>query len=155
VKADLIARLLAAQVGGVSVSASPSSSSSSSSSRGGRAELLAAGVSAEDTDATEPATVKKDMTGYVKTVAEMVDADWHDGYEEQGEELDSYFKAMAKVAKAVYRVAVAKAVGFHRCNEVMKVCCCHNFSHLLLLLLLHLLHNFLLNRRWRTRGPTC
>jgi hypothetical protein len=61
------------------------------------------------------------MTGYVKTVAEMVDADWHDGWEDQCEEVNRYCEAMAAVAQAVYDIAVEKGVGFHRCNEVMKV----------------------------------
>ena len=31
-------------------------------------------------------SVKKKLNAHVKTLARMVDSDWHDGYEEQGEE---------------------------------------------------------------------
>lgn len=38
----------------------------------------------------QPAVVKKDLKAFVKTVAQLVDRNWHDGYEEQGEELANH-----------------------------------------------------------------
>ncbi len=37
--------------------------------------------------ATKPADVKKLLKKSVRDVAQMVNRDWHDGYEEQGEEV--------------------------------------------------------------------
>ncbi len=72
----------------------------------------------EESDATDLATVKKLLSEYVQSVAEMVDADWHDGWDEQGEELCHYYDDLAKTAKAVYRITVVHGTGFQHCHVV-------------------------------------
>lgn len=47
-----------------------------------RAPRKLPGVSDEDFKGTKLVDVKKRMNGFVKTLVHMVDADWHDGYEE-------------------------------------------------------------------------
>jgi len=76
----------------------------------------------------------------------MVNLDWHDGYEEQGERLNDYFQAVSGPAQAVYNMTVLHHTGFDRCHEVMKVCPPPPF----------LIHSSLKapNRSWRTLGST-
>lgn len=45
--------------------------------------------------------VKKTLSGIVKTLAGMVNADWHDGYEEQAEVTCKWFKEQSRVAQSV------------------------------------------------------
>jgi len=78
------------------------------------------GVSNEDFAATKLAEVKKKLNGYVKSVAQMVNADWHDGYEEQGEKIGRYFEDVFVSLQAVYNIVVVTGLAFERCHEIMK-----------------------------------
>jgi len=111
-----------------------------------RSQLLEAGASEHDIGQTDPQTVRKELNGFVKEIAQMVNLDWHDGYEEQGERLNDYFQAVSGPAQAVYNMTVLHHTGFDRCHEVMKVCPPPPF----------LIHSSLKapNRSWRTLGST-
>jgi hypothetical protein len=70
-------------------------------------------------EATKLKPLKSSLLQYVRRVAEMVNANWHDGYEEQGEELEKYTQSLTVPLQAVYNLAVAHGVGYARCHEVM------------------------------------
>eukprot|EP01083_Nonionella_stella_P049233 131279_1 len=64
---------------------------------------------------------KKEMNQYVKHLAKMVNRDWHDGYEEQAEELQSYFQYLHKPAKCIYEYVMKQnAADFDKMNEILK-----------------------------------
>jgi len=79
------------------------------------------GVSKEDFENTKEDKAKKVLNTKVKIVAKMVDDDWHDGYEEQGEELVEYVNLAKDFFQAVCNVGIEKDVGHDRCHQVMKV----------------------------------
>jgi hypothetical protein len=43
---------------------------------------------------TQVAEHRKDLNAHVRTLAKMVDDDWHDGWEEQGHELQVSVKSL-------------------------------------------------------------
>jgi len=57
----------------------------------------------------------------VRSVAQMVDADWHDGYEEQQMECDNYFGELSPPIQAVYDIAIKKSLAFDQCHEILKL----------------------------------
>ncbi|CAM9910704.1 unnamed protein product [Scytosiphon promiscuus] len=79
-----------------------------------------AGASDEVIANTDPKAVKKFGKDNVKLVHKMVDADWHDGYEEQTEAVVEYFMGFTKFAQGVFDLAVMKGAAFERCHEVLK-----------------------------------
>jgi len=79
------------------------------------------GVSKEDFENTKEDKAKKVLNKQVKIVAKMVDDDWHDGYEEQGEELQVYGNLSKDFFQAVCTVGIEKDVGHDRCHQVLKV----------------------------------
>jgi len=62
---------------------------------------------------------KKKMNGFVKVLAKMVNRDWHDGYEEQGEQLQEYFQYLKEPAMCVYEYVV-KGRDYDKLNEILK-----------------------------------
>eukprot|EP00741_Cyanophora_paradoxa_P021709 tig00000241_g20954.t1 len=68
--------------------------------------------------------LKKDLKGQVKEVAGLVDADWHDGYEEQGEAVVCFFKKFKPIITAVLELSRASGVpagAYERANEALFV----------------------------------
>eukprot|EP01083_Nonionella_stella_P049235 131282_1 len=64
---------------------------------------------------------KKEMNQYVKRLAKMVNLDWHDGYMEQGEELQSYFLYLKKPAVCIYEYVMKQnAADYDKLNEILK-----------------------------------
>eukprot|EP00483_Globobulimina_turgida_P007134 UN07148 len=62
---------------------------------------------------------KKKMNQYVKSLAKMVNLDWHDGWEEQGEELQEYFQYLQKPAICIYEYVI-KQRDYDKLNEILK-----------------------------------
>ena len=62
---------------------------------------------------------KKKMNGYVRTMAKMVNRDWHDGWQEQGEELQEYFQYLKEPSKTVYQYVI-KQRDYEKLNEILK-----------------------------------
>ena len=65
---------------------------------------------------------RKWQSSGVDPYAKMVDDDWHDGWEEQSEEVVEYACDLQPVWKAVLQVATsgaASGAAFARCNDVM------------------------------------
>ena len=81
------------------------------------------GVPAELAPLLDTDVLAKRLKADVKTLAQMVDADWHDGYEEQGEELCSYVVSLEPHLQAVLRVCTgsppAPEAALARCNDVL------------------------------------
>eukprot|EP01083_Nonionella_stella_P049236 131283_1 len=64
---------------------------------------------------------KKEMNRYVKHLAKMVNADWHDGYYEQAVELQSYFRYLHKPAVCIYEYVMKQnAADYDKMNEILK-----------------------------------
>ncbi|CAN0387553.1 unnamed protein product, partial [Ectocarpus sp. 12 AP-2014] len=57
---------------------------------------------------------------HVKNVHKLVDADWHDGGEDQAEALYEYFKGFQRFVGGVFNLAVRNGAAFERCHGVMK-----------------------------------
>mmetsp|Transcript_19957 Transcript_19957/g.33398 ORF Transcript_19957/g.33398 Transcript_19957/m.33398 type:complete len:315 (+) Transcript_19957:210-1154(+) len=79
------------------------------------------GVSQEDfknTDLKARATVLKQS---VKTLAKMVDDDWHDGHMYQDEEVNNYLNEVEPMLQAVYNISVKAQKAFERCHEIIKL----------------------------------
>jgi hypothetical protein len=80
------------------------------------------GISEEDFKNTDALLVKKLLiTGHVKQLIKLVKADWHDGYEEQGEEIGHYKASLGPILQAIYNISVIGEKEFVRCHEVIKV----------------------------------
>ncbi len=79
------------------------------------------GVSDEDFGNTDAILIKKELNGFVKTVAKMVNDDWHDGYEEQGAKVSEYKQRVGKILQSVYNVSVKSQMQFLRCHEIIKL----------------------------------
>ena len=80
------------------------------------------GLSKDDFDRVKLPQYKKALKGLVKTLAQQVDNDWHDGYEEQGETIDAWFASLKAPLQAVLDIGVGKAAALHHCNEILKTC---------------------------------
>eukprot|EP00741_Cyanophora_paradoxa_P004497 tig00000806_g4366.t1 len=66
--------------------------------------------------------LKKEMKGHVKMVWQLVDADWHDGYEEQSAEVMEFFRMFKPVLEAVLELSRASDVpagAYERGNEAL------------------------------------
>ncbi|KAJ1398367.1 hypothetical protein B484DRAFT_484110, partial [Ochromonadaceae sp. CCMP2298] len=79
------------------------------------------GVSAEDFELADLKGLKPIITKHVRDLAKMVNADWHDGYEEQGQEISEYMGKVATMLQAVYSISVQSQTGFERCHEIIKL----------------------------------
>jgi len=79
------------------------------------------GVSSDDFNSTKFAPVKKLLNNHVRTLAKMVNLDWHDGYEEQGEELSKYFANVKPALQGVVNISVLKGIELERCHEILKL----------------------------------
>eukprot|EP00933_Yihiella_yeosuensis_P032551 TRINITY_DN26171_c0_g1_i1.p1 TRINITY_DN26171_c0_g1~~TRINITY_DN26171_c0_g1_i1.p1 ORF type:complete len:498 (+),score=94.96 TRINITY_DN26171_c0_g1_i1:42-1535(+) len=77
-------------------------------------------LSAEDAAAVDADSAKEQLNEYVKDLAETVDADWHDSYEETGEKLQEWFDDCGSWVEEVVRVGTKMGAGFGQCHEVLK-----------------------------------
>ena len=66
-------------------------------------------------------SVKKKLNAHVKTLARMVDSDWHDGYEEQGEECMEWIASCGALVESALRVGVAFGCG-HELGHAVLMC---------------------------------
>ena len=66
-------------------------------------------------------SVKKKLNAHVKTLARMVDSDWHDGYEEQGEECLEWMASCGALVESALRVGVAFGCG-HELGHAVLMC---------------------------------
>ncbi|KAL7552132.1 hypothetical protein ACHAWF_015341 [Thalassiosira exigua] len=79
------------------------------------------GLTKEEYDRIRPAPIKKALKSIVKSLANQVDADWHDGYEEQAETKGEWFEALQEPLQAVLDIGVGKRTALQQCNEVLKI----------------------------------
>ena len=66
-------------------------------------------------------SVKKKLNAHVKTLARMVNSDWHDGYEEQGEECLEWVASCGALVESALRVGVAFGCG-HELGHAVLMC---------------------------------
>ena len=66
-------------------------------------------------------SVKKKLNAHVKTLARMVNSDWHDGYEEQGEECLEWVASCGVLVESALRVGVAFGCG-HELGHAVLMC---------------------------------
>eukprot|EP00928_Gymnodinium_smaydae_P091648 TRINITY_DN75381_c0_g1_i1.p1 TRINITY_DN75381_c0_g1~~TRINITY_DN75381_c0_g1_i1.p1 ORF type:complete len:500 (-),score=115.51 TRINITY_DN75381_c0_g1_i1:369-1868(-) len=79
-----------------------------------------ASSSAADKAAIDADEAKRVLNVYVKSLADTVDADWHDSYEETAEELQQWFEECGRRVLEVLRVGVQLGAEFGQCHEVLK-----------------------------------
>jgi hypothetical protein len=75
----------------------------------------------EEFDRIKPAPIKKKLKEIVKTLAKQVDADWHDGWDDQAVTKGEWFMALEEPLQAVLDIGVAKETALLQCNEVLKI----------------------------------
>ena len=79
------------------------------------------GLTKDEYNSIKPAPIKKELKAIVKKLAQQVDADWHDGYEEQAETKAEWFEAIEGPLQAVLDIGVGKSTALVQCNEVLKI----------------------------------
>ena len=80
------------------------------------------GIPAELAQALDDVQLKKRLLDIVKSLAAMVDADWHDSYEETGEVIREYVGSLEPHLSAVLECCASASVtpaALARCNLVM------------------------------------
>ena len=75
----------------------------------------------DEFDRIKPAPIKRELKDIVRKLARQVDADWHDGYEEQAETKGDWFDAIQEPLQAVLDIGVGKQTALAQCNEVLKI----------------------------------
>lgn len=68
--------------------------------------------------------VKKSLNEHVQSLAETVDADWHDSYEETGEMIVEWFNECGEHVQKVIQAATTLGAGFGHAHEILK--CVHD-----------------------------
>lgn len=91
--------------------------------RGGSTGLKSSKAALDLADAAglKTADVKASLNAYVKSLAQMVDADWHDSYEETAEKASEWFEACGDIIESCLSVGVGRGVAFDRCHEALKI----------------------------------
>ncbi|KAJ1421724.1 hypothetical protein B484DRAFT_452614 [Ochromonadaceae sp. CCMP2298] len=79
-----------------------------------------AGVGAEDFEHTDLKVLKPILNTHCKSLAKLVADDWHDGWEDQGQEVGEYMDTVAPMLQAVYNISIRSQTGFERCHEIIK-----------------------------------
>ena len=79
------------------------------------------GLTKEEFESIKAAPVKKKLKEHVKTLARQVDADWHDGWEEQAETKVTWSSAIQEPLQAVLDIGVGKETALIQCNEILKI----------------------------------
>ena len=78
-------------------------------------------VDAADLAAVKVADVKRLLNAYVKSLAHTVDRDWHDSWEETGQEVCEWFEKSGDAIEAAMKVGVGHGVAIDQCHEVLKI----------------------------------
>lgn len=78
-------------------------------------------LAAQDAAAVDVKNARKELNQHVKTMAQTVDDDWHDSYEETSEMLQEWLADCATRVSGVLRVGVALSLEFQKCHEILKV----------------------------------
>merc|ERR1712137_310981 len=78
------------------------------------------GLTKAEFDSVKAAPLKKKLKAYVKQLAEEVDADWHDGYEEQGETIEKWVNATAAPLSAVMDIGVKRKLALQQCHDLLR-----------------------------------
>ena len=81
-------------------------------------------LSDHETKLLDVEDAKKCLNEYVQNLAETVDADWHDSYEETGEMLAEWFSDCGGYVKKALRAATEIGAGFGHAHEILK--CVHD-----------------------------
>ena len=79
------------------------------------------GLTKEEFDSIKVPLHKKKLKAIVKELHEQVDANWHDGCEEQGETIEEWYKYLMKPLQAIIDIGVTKFVAFEQCFALLKV----------------------------------
>lgn len=72
-----------------------------------------------DIDLINPAKVKKGLNQHVKSLAQAVNRDWHDSWEETGEELCRYMGECLDIVEMSLNTVMENGVAFDWCNQVL------------------------------------
>ena len=72
-----------------------------------------------DIDLINPAKVKKGLNQHVKSLAQAVNRDWHDSWEETGEELCRYMGECLDIVEMSLNTVIENGVAFDWCNQVL------------------------------------
>ena len=72
-----------------------------------------------DIDLINPAKVKKGLNQHVKSLAQAVNRDWHDSWEETGEELCRYMEECLDIVEMSLNTVIENGVAFDWCNQVL------------------------------------
>lgn len=78
-------------------------------------------LSAEHAQLVKVPEVRKMLDDYVKSLAQAVDDDWHDSYEETDEMLANWLQDCAEQVGHVLQVGVQTGTGFDNCHEMLKI----------------------------------
>ena len=68
--------------------------------------------------------MKESLNDYVKSLADTVDMDWHDSYEETDEMIVEWFNECGECVKNVIKAATELGAGFGHAHEILK--CVHD-----------------------------
>ena len=79
------------------------------------------GLTQEEFNRIKAAPIKKTLKAIANKLGRQVDADWHDGYEEQAETKAEWFEAIQEPLQAVLDIGVGKKTALIQCNEVLKI----------------------------------
>lgn len=79
------------------------------------------GLTQQEFNRIKSPAIKKELKAIVKKLAYQVDADWHDGYEEQAETKARWFDALQEPLQAVLDIGVGKSTALLQCNEILKI----------------------------------
>lgn len=69
----------------------------------------------------KPLSIKKMLKQFSKTLAKQVDANWHDGWEAQGETVLDWAAAVREPLQAVLDIGVARRLALEQCNDVLRI----------------------------------
>jgi hypothetical protein len=82
-------------------------------------QLRGNNVPEEDINLINPAKVEKGLNQHVKSLAQAVNRDWHDSYEETGEELCRYMEECLEIVEMAVNLAMEHGVAFDWCHQVL------------------------------------
>lgn len=87
----------------------------------GEYTTAAGAVTKAQWDAINSYKVMKSLSVYSQRLEEQVDADWHDGYEEQSETISQWFIPVERTLQAVLDVGVEKKLAFEQCHQALMI----------------------------------
>eukprot|EP00051_Salpingoeca_urceolata_P010404 m.127265 g.127265 ORF g.127265 m.127265 type:complete len:225 (+) comp16701_c0_seq1:66-740(+) len=83
-------------------------------------QLIKAGAERQLVAVIKGVDVRRRLKGHVETCARMVDDDWHDGYDEQGEECMEWLRSCVKYIGVALHLVLKYHCGFELAHEVLK-----------------------------------